>query len=627
MVEGGEDLGTATRSALAAVQQVLRALASGAEPPRVATTLLQAALAGSGGNDGLVVRLDDEGTHVLASAGSPGTALQVAVDSTLADGRPARRVDDHSSHSVLAVPIRSGPRTVGAIGVTGDLRLLDHALLSVLADAAAVSLAADPSPSPMATELLDAVGRAGAQLDAAAALDAVLAAAGPLFGAIGGCTTTAMGDQVGGGSRVRVTAARGVDRGRLLAACEDPAFRTLLASSEAVAAPGSGALARQVTDGGEALVSLPLRSGALHGGQLLLVLPRLPDEDRLALLGTFGRALGAVLVSPELRRRVRSSSQVLGAALGAVPNPVVVAGPDGRFLVVNAAAADLFGVSQLEVGQPVAGRLGHPVVEQLLTAGGDAPTDVVVLDANGHDRVFRLATAQAAAGRVVVLDDVTSRNELERTKADLVAVIGHELRTPITIVKSAIRTFAKRGGAMDEETQASALDAMGRNVERLERLVEDLLFVSSVSDGPTAVRREPVDVGALVDELAGQRVRIERPRSRLVVEADPGKLRHALTHLVDNALKHSDGEVVLEVRELPDDVEVAVVDTGTGIFSGDIPNLFGRFRQLDGSSTRATGGAGLGLHVARRIVEAHGGRIWCQSRLGHGSRFAFTLPR
>jgi signal transduction histidine kinase len=168
---------------------------------------------------------------------------------------------------------------------------------------------------------------------------------------------------------------------------------------------------------------------------------------------------------------------------------------------------------------------------------------------------------------------------------------------------------------------------MGRNLERLERLVEDLLFVSAVNDAPTALRRATVDVAELAEAMASDRVRVVRPREPVRVDADADKLRHALGHLLDNALKHSDGEVVLEVHVLPDDVEVAVVDTGAGIFSGDVPGLFQRFHQLDGSSTRATGGTGLGLYVSRRIVEAHGGRIWCQSRLGHGSRFAFTLPR
>jgi signal transduction histidine kinase len=318
---------------------------------------------------------------------------------------------------------------------------------------------------------------------------------------------------------------------------------------------------------------------------------------------------------------------VLGAALGAVPGPVVVAGPDGRFLVVNPAAGELFGVSQLEVGQPVGGRLGHPVLEALLTGDAPAPAELAVVDTLGEERVYRVATASTAAGRVVVLDDVTSRSDLERTKADLVAVIGHELRTPITIAKGAARTLTKRGSTMDDADREATVDALARNLDRLERLVEDLLFVSSVNDAPTALRRATVDLAELVAALAGDRVRVERPREPVRVQADADKVLHALGHLVDNALKHSDGEVLVEVHVLPDDVEVAVVDTGTGIFSGDIPNLFRRFRQLDSTSTRATGGTGLGLYVARRIVEAHGGRIWCQSRLGHGSRFAFTLPR
>lgn len=615
-----------TRSAFAAVQQVLRGLAAGADPARVATTLLQTAVSGAGGADGMLVRTDDGGTRVLAMTGRPAAPLHAAVDAALASGRASRRAGDRTSESVIAVPICSGSRTLGALGVTGELRQLDHGLLSLLADAAAVALTADPAPSPMAPELLEAVARAGAELDAAAALDAVLEVAGSLFGATGGCTTTTVSD-TDGGTRVRVTAARGIDRGRLLAACEAPEFRELLASPVAVTESATAPRVRLVTDGGEALASLPLRSGALHGGQLVLLLPRLPDADGLVLLDAFGHALGAVLVTPDLRRRLRASNQVLGAALGAVPNPVVVAGPDGRFLVVNAAASELFGVSQLEVGQPVGGRLGHVAIEQLLTGDGPAPTELAVVDTHGVERVYRVATARATAARVLVLDDVTSRSELERTKADLVAVIGHELRTPITIIKSAVRTLTRHGAAMDVETRTTTMDAVGRNLDRLERLVEDLLFVSSVNDGPTAVRRETVDVAELLEPLASERVRVARPREAVRLQADPTKVLHAVGHLLDNAQKHSEGEVVLEIHVLPDDVEIAVTDSGAGIFSGDIPHLFRRFRQLDGSSTRATGGTGLGLYVARRIVEAHGGRIWCQSRLGHGSRFAFTLPR
>lgn len=626
-MEQRTDAGAIARSAVAAVQRTMRAVAAGADARRVAALVLSAALAECSGVDGLVLQSGDSGSAVLASSGQPGRALLTAVDTAAAEAKPCRRADDQSSRSVLAVPIRAGGRTVGALGITAELRTLEHNVLSLLADVAAVAFAVEPSPAPVAEELLDAVARAGAELDAAAALDAVLAVAGPLFGATGGCTTAPGVDLDGGGARVRVTALRGLDRGRLLAACEDRAFRALLTAEAPVAERGSGRLSRLVTDGGEALASLPLRSGAVSGGQLLLVLSRVPNDDRLALLGTFGRALGAVLVAPELRRRLRASNQVLGAALGAVPNPVVVAGPDGRLLGINPAAADLFGVSQLELGQPVSGRLGHPGIEQFLATGGEASSEVVVVDPTGAERVFRLAPAVASSSRVVVLDDVTRRSELERMKADLVAVIGHELRTPITIVKAAAQTLRRRGDALDSETRTLTLESMARSLDRLERLVEDLLFVSSVNDGPSAIRRERLDLGELVDTLGGDRVRVERPKHRVRIDADPGKVQHALTHLLDNALKHSEGEVVLELHDLPDDVELAVVDTGGGIFSGDIPTLFRRFGQLDGTSTRATGGTGLGLYVARKVAEAHGGRIWCQSRLGHGSRFAFTLPK
>jgi signal transduction histidine kinase len=171
------------------------------------------------------------------------------------------------------------------------------------------------------------------------------------------------------------------------------------------------------------------------------------------------------------------------------------------------------------------------------------------------------------------------------------------------------------------------VDALTRNVDRLERLLEDLLFISAVEKGRTSVHADADDVGELVDGLAGERVVVTRPRAPVTVPFDRGKVGHALYHLVDNALKYSEGEVVVEVVNRPDEVEIAVVDRGPGIFSGDVPSLFRRFRQLDGTSTRATGGTGIGLYIARRIVEAHGGRIWCDTRLGHGSRFAFTLPR
>ncbi|MEA3055340.1 MAG: two-component system, OmpR family, phosphate regulon sensor histidine kinase PhoR, partial [Actinomycetota bacterium] len=224
-------------------------------------------------------------------------------------------------------------------------------------------------------------------------------------------------------------------------------------------------------------------------------------------------------------------------------------------------------------------------------------------------------------------DDVTAAREVEQIKTDLIAVIGHELRTPITVVRGAIRTLSKRGTGITAEDLTTTLGAMSRNVARLERLIEDLLFVSAISDGRHALDRTMGDVGAVVDELGSERVQVVRRADVPLLSIDLALVRRAIAHLLDNALKHSTEDIVIEIAVRDDEVEVAVVDQGEGIYSGDVAHLFSRFHQVDGTSTRETGGAGLGLYIARRVVEAHGGRIWATSRLGRGSRFCFTLPR
>jgi signal transduction histidine kinase len=397
--------------------------------------------------------------------------------------------------------------------------------------------------------------------------------------------------------------------------------------------PGSSPV-RLLTDGPEAMASLPLRHGGVYVGHLVLLLGTPPDEARRALLAAFARAAGAALAPPELRRRLRDGERLLATTVGALPSPVLAADHEGRFLLLNPAATELFAISgNFEVGHPVAGRLGHPGVEDLLTGAREGRLEVVVVDAQGEERLCRATSRLVLAddgrriARVVILDDITTQTEVERIKQDFVSVLGHELRTPLTIIKGAVRTLERRGPGIDRDAFERSLDALGRNVVRLERQVEDLLFVSAVEQGRTALRLRPDDLAALVGMLEGERITVRRPSAAVVLDYDRSKVGHALYHLVDNALKFSDGEVRVDLVDREDEVEVAVTDSGPGIFSGDVPTLFRRFHQLDGSSTRGHGGTGIGLYLARRIVEAHGGRIWCESRLGHGSRFAFTLPR
>src|SRR5437588_339354 len=351
------------------------------------------------------------------------------------------------------------------------------------------------------------------------------------------------------------------------------------------------------------------------------------------MLTSFATHVALALRSAQPYRRVGDKEEQLTSVVHCMANPVLVVDEVGRFVLINGAAAELFSIAAaFELGQPVAGKLGHPVVEELLTAQGQGSTTEVVLG-EIEPRVYKASARRVMSsggrvlGRVLVLDDITKQAETDQVKSDFVAVVGHELRTPLTVMKGYLRTLLNRGDEVDSRVRAMALQAIDSNAERLQRLIEDVLLISSVESGQANLHLEEVDLGTLVDGVARERVKVRRPRGVIPLTADAAKVEQVLRHLVDNALKYSEGEVVIEVTGHLDDVEVAVVDKGPGIFSGDVPRLFDRFFQLDGASTRTHGGTGIGLYVCRRLVEAHGGRIWCESRLGLGSRFAFSLPR
>lgn len=629
-----ERLGEGTApAAFGHLQQVLRGIATGIEPSRLLHQVVQGAAAASAGRSAVLVGRTEGSFVTVASTDTPGHAALLTAQAAATTARPARRADDVAGRSLLAVPVRAGGRAIGGLAVSGDARALDHGVLSLFADAAAAVLAIRPTTSPLATELLEAMASAARELDHAAVLSRLLDSALALFGATGGFAATVEAVEDGGSSRVRVVRARDLDRERIREASEAMALAELLAAPGLRVEGAGSTTAALLSDGLEAVASLPLRHPGSSGGHLVLLFAAPPDAARRGLLTAFARAAAAVMTAPELRRRLDGSAALQIASIGAVSAAVVAADEAGRFLFMNARAAELFSLSDVfEVGRPVAGRLGHAALEDMLLGEPGLGAEVVLVH-DGVERVYAtsartvLGTDGRLVGRVLVLEDQTASAEVEQTKSDFLAVLGHELRTPLTIVKGSVRTLARRGPSIDASTFERTLDALSRNTDRLERLLEDMLFVAAVEDGRSRLRLGPDDLGGMVDLLASDRITVRRPPGPLLLTYDRPKVGHVLYSLVDNALKYSEGQVVVEILERADEVEVAVIDHGPGIFSGDLPLLFQRFRQLDGSSTRASGGTGLGLYIARRIVEAHDGRIWCESRLGHGSRFAFVLPK
>lgn len=223
-----------------------------------------------------------------------------------------------------------------------------------------------------------------------------------------------------------------------------------------------------------------------------------------------------------------------------------------------------------------------------------------------------------------------------RLKADFLSTISHELRTPLSVVTAYV-DLLRQPEPIPPAVRLAALDEIAAAGDRLGRLIDDVLEYSRLQAGDVAPHAEPVDLCKLVLDVVGGldvaaaakslRVEARLPPEAVMVRADPGQVRRVVLQLVSNALKFTDhGGVVVSVESRGTGVVVTVEDTGVGISPEHLEVIFQHFRQADQGSSRRFGGAGLGLSIARSLVEMQGGQMGVRSIPGEGSSFWFTLP-
>lgn len=223
---------------------------------------------------------------------------------------------------------------------------------------------------------------------------------------------------------------------------------------------------------------------------------------------------------------------------------------------------------------------------------------------------------------------------LDRLKADFIAITSHELRTPLGLILGHA-TFLRE---LVSEEYREQLDHIIRYATRLKEIVESLARVDDYQSGAARVRQREVSMARLARETAesfreearrkGVDLRVETGAAPLTVEGEAGKIEVALSHLVRNAITFTDsgGHVLISAEAVEGGVRVSVTDDGIGIPEADLARIFERFYQVESHLTRKHGGMGLGLSVAKAMIEMHGGRIWAESAEGKGSRFIFVLP-
>jgi len=284
--------------------------------------------------------------------------------------------------------------------------------------------------------------------------------------------------------------------------------------------------------------------------------------------------------------------------------------------------------------------------EELLYAKEELEQLSMDLEKKVQGRTRELSETQVAT--LNILEDLSKEKEkveqysreLEdalRIKSDFTSMVSHELRTPLTAIKEGISLVADGTTGKLNKDQKEFLDIAKRNVDRLTRLINDVLDLQRIEAGKLFFNLAPNDINNAINEVCDMMITMVKDRALTLelkldrrlppVTFDKDKIIQVLMNLINNALKFTEkGGITITTHRDGNVVMVSVRDTGLGIRPADIPKLFKRFEQLDTGTERKPGGTGLGLAISKEIIEMHGGKIWVESVFGEGTTFSFNLP-
>jgi signal transduction histidine kinase len=233
--------------------------------------------------------------------------------------------------------------------------------------------------------------------------------------------------------------------------------------------------------------------------------------------------------------------------------------------------------------------------------------------------------------------DITRFREAEELKSTFISVISHELKTPVSLIKGYAGTLRREDARWDEKTLRESLAVIEEESDRLNELIDNLLDASRLQVGALPLKMHPLALDEMsrrvVTKFRSQSDKhhfvVEFPPDFPVVRGDEARLEQVLSNLLTNAIKYSPqgGTISVTGHVWPDRVVTTVSDQGIGIAPAEQTRVFDAFYRVDDAPTRRTQGTGLGLYLAKAVVQAHGGHIWVESEPGQGAAFSYSLPR
>ncbi len=242
------------------------------------------------------------------------------------------------------------------------------------------------------------------------------------------------------------------------------------------------------------------------------------------------------------------------------------------------------------------------------------------------------------SGKVAVLHDITALKEVDRLKSEFVSQVSHDLRTPLTVIKGYIDNLQDGIGGDLTERQKNYLDRMSKNAGRLVRLISDLLDVSRMESAKLELNLTMLSLQGLIEEVVNAirpitvekklKVILNKFEENSLLQGDRDKLEQVITNLLDNAIKFTPpgGQITITLQKEQQVLKTTIKDTGIGIPPEEQPRIFERFFQVERASSTHEIGSGLGMFIAKNLIDLHGGQIRVTSEVGKGSEFSFTLP-
>jgi PAS domain S-box-containing protein len=398
----------------------------------------------------------------------------------------------------------------------------------------------------------------------------------------------------------------------------------------------------------------------------------------------------------DISQRKRDESQIrrLSAAIEQSPSTVIITDTAGNIEYVNPKFTQLTGYTSNEVRGKnprilKSGKHSREVYKELwkiITSGGEWRGELFNKKKDGgmYWEAASISPIRDSHGNIVnflkVAEDITERKEAERRlkeakdeleiqawglkktnqaikllykelektnrelqkldqlKSDFVSTVSHELRTPLSIMREGISLVLDEIPGKINDQQKKFLNIAQANIDRLSRVINDLLDISKLEAGRIELRKQSVNINTLVEHVVssydskalqkGIELKLSLPQEALNVYGDADRITQVFTNLIYNAIKFTrEGFIEVAVRDRNDEVECSVIDTGIGISKDNLSKVFGKFQQFGRTQGAGEQGTGLGLAITKGIVELHKGKIWVDSDLGKGTKFIFTLPK